>query len=473
MHERRWLCKENALKIKECEKEHQLFCEKKKMEWEGKLQELSLEQTVKARENALFTEKLKQQKLQQDHTQRIVAHRDALLLEKEQTLHETLAQYKAKLQETAKLSEADILNELRVVVERECEEDLKDLRQRLLSKSEQDVRYEARKILVDAIQRLMSSPLVDASATVVKIPNEEMKGRLIGREGRNIKTFEMTTGTTLMIDETPGSVLVSSFDPIRREVARIALERLVQDGRIQPTSIEEQVERAKVDMQQTIRDRGEDALARLNITNTHKDIAQYLGKLYYRYSYHQNTLEHSLEVAHCCALLAAEIGINSEIAKRCGLFHDIGKALDENYDGSHAQAGATLLKQLGESDIVVHAVAAHHEEERPETLYAQLVLIADTVSASRPGARSETLDGYLQRIHSLEDIVKSFDGIKEAFAIQGGKEVRVLVEPKTVDDDKALSLTRKIRAAIEEQLDYPGSIKITLIREQRFTDSAK
>lgn len=380
--------------------------------------------------------------------------------------------YRLKLHQIAQMDQAAAKQYLIRSTEREVSQELDDLRRRKLGKTETEVNDEARRILLAAMQRITSQPMNDATATIVSLPSEEMKGRIIGREGRNIRTFEHATGATLMIDETPDSVLISCFDPVRREVARIALEALVRDGRIHPSSIEEEVQRAEQEMQAGVIDLGEGALRRLRLHDVHPEVVGLLGKLHYRLSNNQNTLAHSVEVANFCALIASEIGLDPVIAKRAGLFHDIGKAVDEAYSGSHAVVGADVIKQHGEDPRVVNAVAAHHNEVPAESAYAGLVMVADALSAVRPGARASSIDGFIERVRMIEDIAKSLGGVTEAYAIQAGREVRVIVEPEQVSDEEARQIARKIRNRIEEELNYPGSIEITVIRERRFSETA-
>ena len=356
--------------------------------------------------------------------------------------------------------------------ERECEKEIRELRHNLLKRSDAETAEQGRRILLAAMQRITSQPMNDATATVVALPSEEMKGRIIGREGRNIRTFEHATGTTLMIDETPDSVLISCFDPVRREIARLALDALLRDGRIHPASIEEEVEKAEEAMNANVIELGEGALRKLRLSDVHPDVVALLGKLHYRLSNNQNTLGHSVEVANLCALIAAEIGLDPVIAKRAGLFHDLGKAVDEEYQGSHAAVGAEIIKQHGEDARVVNAAAAHHKEVPAESAYAGLVMVADSLSAVRPGARASSIDGFIQRVRSIEDIAKQQDGVSDAYAIQAGREVRVIVEPLKVDEDEARKIALLIRGRIEEELNYPGAIEITVIREQRFTQTA-
>lgn len=360
------------------------------------------------------------------------------------------------------------------MVERECEDDVRSLRCERLSRSEKEIEMEARRLLMACMQRLSSVPHEDVTATLVHIPHEEMKGRIIGREGRNIKSFESMTGTTLLIDETPNSVLISSFDPVRREVARIALEALIQDGRIHPSSIEDAVRRGEEEVKQSVLQSGEDALRRLRLSRMHPEIVAALGKMRFRLANNQNVLEHSIEVAQLCSLMAAELGLDTDLAKRSGLLHDIGKVLDEEHEGSHAMAGAYFLKRLGsESPMVINAVAAHHEEIPAESPYVALVMTADSLSAVRPGVRADSMDGYLQRVKNLEAIALSMKGVVDAYAIQAGREIRVTVSPEKITDQSAILLARDLRRRIEDELQYPGNIRITVIREQRFTELAR
>ena len=356
---------------------------------------------------------------------------------------------------------------------RELGEEVRRLRHELLDQAEQEVADEARRKLLSAMQRLTTQTTQDATSVLVFIPNEEMKGRIVGREGRNIRTFEQTTGATLLIDDTPGQVLVSCFDPVRREVARIALERIVKDGRITPALIEDNVRTAADEVVKQARRLGRDAVRGLGLPPMDEAVEELLGRLHFRLSANQNTLAHSIEVAQLCAMLAAEIGIDPVPAKRAGLLHDLGKAIEAEAGGSHALAGAALLRRLGEDPRVVNAVAAHHREVDAESLYAPLVIIADGTSGSRPGARASTLEGFVQRARGLEEIARSFDGVQEAFAFQSGRELRVIVDPGKVDETAAAELTRRIRLSVEEKLSYPGTVKIMLIREQRFTEEAR
>jgi ribonuclease Y len=358
-------------------------------------------------------------------------------------------------------------------VQQECRDEHRKLRKELLDRSDKDLKEEARRVLVSAMQRLSARASHDLTSSILQLPNEDMKGRIIGREGRNIKCFEAATGTTLLIDESPQTVLISSFDPVRRAVAKVALERLIEDGRIHPATIEDFVKEAQLEVDSIVISAGEAAIEKLKISTMAPEIIELIGQLQYRFSHTQNMLDHSIEVAVLCSMLAAEIGLDQSIAKRAGLLHDIGKSIDGEYEGSHALIGAEFVKQRGESEIVVNAVAAHHEEVKPESVYAGLVILADTVSAVRPGARAEPMTAYVERLERLEELATSFEGVSAAYAIQAGREVRIVVHPAMVTDDEARDLSRKVRNRIEEELQYPGTIKITVIREQRFTEQAK
>ncbi len=331
----------------------------------------------------------------------------------------------------------------------------------------------ARDIVGQAIQRYAADFTVESTVSVVTLPNDEMKGRIIGREGRNIRTFEMMTGVDLIIDDTPEAVIISCFDPIRREIARIALEKLIMDGRIHPARIEELIEKAKAQVEEKILQEGEQALFDTGMKNVHPELVKLLGKLYFRTSYGQNVLQHAKEVAHFAGMMASELGANVYVAKRAGLLHDIGKALDHEVEGPHAKIGAELLGRYGEKWEVVHAVEAHHGDIEPQTLEAVLVQAADAISASRPGARRESLEAYIKRLERLEKIADSFEGVEKAYAIQAGREVRIIVKPDRIDDTGAAKLAWDVAKRIEKELEYPGQIKVTVIRETRAIEYAK
>lgn len=398
---------------------------------------------------------------------------DAELDRKKHSLQNTRLLYRRRLAQVAKLSEMEARERLKEDIAEDCKVEIRQIRQEILGKSLEEIEREANRIMIDTMQRLSSVPSSNMSAALVKLPNEEIKGRLIGKEGRNIRSFELETGTTLLIDETPGTVMVSSFDPVRREIAKLALESLIQDGRIHPASIEESVEKSKARVEKEILMHGERALTKLNLNGVGQEVVMLLGKLYFRLSNNQNTLEHSVEVAYLCSIFASELGLDAHIAKRCGLFHDIGKAIDCESEGSHASVAGELLRRNGEDPRVVNAVEASHQEVASESVYAELLKLADKVSAVRPGARSDSMDGYIQRIKSLEEIVQGYEGIEDVYVIQAGREIRVIVSPDSYEPHEAQLLASKIRQSIENQITFPGKIKVTVIREQRFVDTAQ
>ena len=331
----------------------------------------------------------------------------------------------------------------------------------------------AREIIAGAIQRCASDYVSEVTVSVVPLPNDEMKGRIIGREGRNIRALENLTGVDLIIDDTPEAITLSSHDPVRREVARIALERLIQDGRIHPARIEEMVEKAKREVDNKIKQDGERAVAEAGIHNIHPELVRLLGRMRYRSSYGQNVLEHSLEVSHLAGMMAAELGADVKTARRAGLLHDIGKALTHEIEGSHVQIGVDVARKYKESPEVIHAIEAHHNDVEPRTIVAALVQAADAISAARPGARRENLENYIKRLEKLEEIAKSFDGVESCYAIQAGREIRIMIKPEVISDDRMPVVAREIVQKIESEMEYPGQIKVNLIRETRSVDFAK
>ena len=362
-----------------------------------------------------------------------------------------------------------LLGEIRKEVSHEAALMIKDIE----SKAKEEADKKAREIITTAIQRCAADHVSESTVHVVALPNDEMKGRIIGREGRNIRTLETLTGVDLIIDDTPEAVILSSFDPIRREVARIALEKLIVDGRIHPARIEEMVERAKKDVENDIKEEGEQATLETGVHGLHPEIIRLLGRLKYRTSYGQNVLKHSIEVSYLASVMASELGLDVNLAKRAGLLHDIGKAIDQEQEGPHALIGGDFAKKYHESDLVVNAISAHHGDVEMMSMEAVLVQAADAISAARPGARRETLEAYIKRLEKLEEIANSYEGVDKSYAIQAGREIRIMVKPEQLDDAGSVELARNLAKSVEEQLEYPGQIKINVIREIRAVDFAK
>ena len=406
--------------------------------------------------------------------------REAGLAAREEALNKRNAEveslYEKGIQELEKISgltSEQAKEYLLKSVEDDVKHDTAKLIKELDNKAKEEADKKAREYVVTAIQRCAADHVAETTVSVVQLPNDEMKGRIIGREGRNIRTLETLTGVELIIDDTPEAVVLSGFDPVRREVARIALERLIVDGRIHPARIEEMVEKAQKEVETNMREEGEAAALEVGIHGLHPELIRLLGKLKYRTSYGQNALKHSIEVAQLSGLLAGEIGLDVRMAKRAGLLHDIGKAVDHEMEGSHIQLGAELCKKYKEPAVVLNTVESHHGDVEPQSLIACIVQAADTISAARPGARRETLETYTNRLKQLEDITNSFKGVDKSFAIQAGREVRIMVVPEQINDDGMILLARDIPKKIEEALEYPGQIKVNVIRESRVTDYAK
>ena len=406
--------------------------------------------------------------------------REAGLAAREEALNKRNAEveslYEKGIQELEKISgltSEQAKEYLLKSVEDDVKHDTAKLIKELDNKAKEEADKKARDYVVTAIQRCAADHVAETTVSVVQLPNDEMKGRIIGREGRNIRTLETLTGVELIIDDTPEAVVLSGFDPVRREVARIALERLIVDGRIHPARIEEMVEKAQKEVETNMREEGEAAALEVGIHGLHPELIRLLGKLKYRTSYGQNALKHSIEVAQLSGLLAGEIGLDVRMAKRAGLLHDIGKAVDHEMEGSHIQLGAELCKKYKEPAVVLNTVESHHGDVEPQSLIACIVQAADTISAARPGARRETLETYTNRLKQLEDITNSFKGVDKSFAIQAGREVRIMVVPEQINDDGMILLARDISKKIEEALEYPGQIKVNVIRESRVTDYAK
>lgn len=388
-------------------------------------------------------------------------------------LLELQAKSRTALEQAAHLTSAEARALLLQAVEREVARDAADLSRNLMEKARTGSEEQARRIVSLAIQRYAGKHTFETTTATVALTGDDMKGRIIGRDGRNIRAFENATGITVLVDDTPNAVVLSGFDPVRREVARLAMERLILDGRIHPTRIEEVVAAVTLEMDAFIQRTGEDAVHRAGQPPMHPDLVKQLGRLHFRTSFSQNILHHSIEVAHLCGLMASELGVDPVLARRSGLLHDVGKALSHEMEGPHALVGAEFIKQLGEAPLVVNAVAAHHDEVPHESLYGILVSAADAISAARPGGRSESMTTYLQRLEQLEQIALGFEGVEKAFAIQAGRELRVVVRPEQLDDAHAVQLARDLARRIEDQLAYPGQIRITVVRETRCVEYAK
>jgi ribonuclease Y len=392
---------------------------------------------------------------------------------REQSLGELEQQWHKESERVASMTEADARAELMARVEESTRAEVATRIREIETEAKEEADKRAREIVAQAIQKCAADYVAETTVSVVELPNDEMKGRIIGREGRNIRTLETLTGVDLIIDDTPEAVILSAFDPIRREVARIALEHLVSDGRIHPARIEEMVEKAQKEVETRIREDGEAAALEAGVNGLNPELIKILGRMRYRTSYGQNVLRHSIEVAYLAGTMAAELGADVALCRRAGLLHDLGKAIDREVDGPHALIGADLARKYKESNAVVHAIAAHHNEVEPETLEAVLVQAADAVSAARPGARRESLEHYIKRLEKLEEIADSFEGVDKSYAIQAGREIRIAVKPEKIDDLGAITLASEIGRKIEGELEYPGQIKVTVIRETRAVDYAK
>ena len=454
---------------------HELRVEAEKEIKEKKQEAMNFENKLIRREDSLnFREEaLMQKERQMNDKMQKVADKLSSLDAKEKKLQEQIDQQIVVLEGVAKMSSQDAKKELFAVVEKKMEHEtiayIKDKEE----EAKASAKEKAQNIIALAIERMAQQETQERTVSVVSIPSEEMKGRIIGREGRNIRAFETATGVELNIDDTPDVITITCFNPVRREVARLALEHLIHDGRIQPGRIEEVVKKYQTEIDQEIQKAGEDAIFKLGIGRIDRDIVRLIGTLKYRYSYGQNALQHSMEVAYISGALAAELGLNQQLAKRAGLLHDIGKALNIEQDGSHVELGYKFCKKHGEKEIVLNAIQSHHGDVEAKFLTSHLVIAADTISAARPGSRKESAQAYIDRLENLEKIANEHEGVQSAFAIQAGREIRVLVHPDQVDDFNCTKIAREIRERIEAELTYPGQIKVNVIREVRAQEIAK
>ncbi|NLK21712.1 MAG: ribonuclease Y [Epulopiscium sp.] len=436
------------------------------------------EETLKAKNE--LDQEVKERRGELQRLERRIIQKEEALNEKveqiEEMRNEVTALQQKEIQELERISgltSEEAKEYLLKTIESEVQHESAMLIKEIENRVKQEADKKARDIITNAIQKCAADHVADTTVSVVPLPNDEMKGRIIGREGRNIRTLETLTGIDLIIDDTPEAVILSGFDPIRREVARIALEKLIVDGRIHPARIEEMVEKAKKEVETLIREEGESATFETGVHGLHPELIRLLGKLKFRTSYGQNVLKHSIEVSNLCGLIAAEVGVDIRLAKRAGLLHDIGKAVDHEMEGSHISIGVELCRKYRETSIILNAIEAHHGDVEPESIIAVIVQAADTISAARPGARRETLETYIKRLQKLEEIADSFKGVEKSFAIQAGRELRIMVIPDETNDTEMVLLSREIAKRIENELEYPGQIKVHLIRETRAIEYAK
>lgn len=462
---------EEQKKIKLLEAENEAH--RKKSEGERDLKQRNaelqrLERRLMQREEHL-DRKIEGAEQKEKHLQEKERHLDKLKEEAQEVRAEEIRKLESLAGVTAEEAKGMLLKSL----DQEIRHEKALMIRKVEQETKQDLEARTREIIVGAIQRYTADHTAESTVSIVPLPSDEMKGRIIGREGRNVRMLEQLTGIDLIIDDTPEMVIISGFDPVRREIARLALEKLIMDGRIHPARIEEMVQKAEKEVENRIREAGEEACLETGVTGLHPDLVKLLGQLRYRTSYSQNVLKHSIEVAFLAASIAAELGINVEKAKRSGLLHDIGKAVSAEVEGPHAVIGGNILSKYHEDPDVIHGVAGHHYDEEPRNAYPILVATCDAISASRPGARRESVDRYIKRLEKLEKVANSFEGVQKSFAIQAGREVRIIVSPDKIDDANAWELARNVSKKIEEELEYPGQIKVTVIREMRAVEYAK
>lgn len=482
-------------KIGSAEKEAESIILEARKNAEAKKKEILLEakeESIKAKNE--IEKESKERKSELQRFEKRLLQKEEALERKSDTIEKKEEQYQAKFEaiEEQKIKITDILSQQTAELEKISGFTSEQAKEYLLSTIENEVKHEAaimvkdieskakqeadkkaKEIIACAIQRCAVDHVAETTVSVVPLPNDEMKGRIIGREGRNIRTLESLTGIDLIIDDTPEAVILSGFDPMKREIAKIALEKLIIDGRVHPARIEEMVEKAKKEVEIMIKEEGESASFETGVHGLHPEIIRLLGKMKFRTSYGQNVLKHSIEVSHLCGLMAGELGVDVTLAKRAGLLHDIGKSVDHDVEGSHIELGVALCKKYRESDLIINAVEAHHGDVEPTSIIAVLVQASDAISAARPGARRETLESYIKRLQTLESIADTFKGVEKSFAIQAGRELRIIIVPEEVDDAGLTILAREISKKIESELEYPGQIKVNLIRETRAIDYAK
>ncbi len=458
--------KEAAVEAKS--KAQEILDEAKKEEQQKRLQLEKQEEKLEAKENSL-DEKVKSVEEQRDK----IKEKESQLSEKQEEIEKARAEQIEQLEKISKLKKTEAKELLLKQIEIDAEAELVNKMKKVELETKEEADKIAKNIITGAIQKYAAEVASESTATLVELPNDEMKGRVIGREGRNINAFEQATGIDVIIDDTPGSIVISGFDLVRRYIAKRALERLIEDGRIHPTRIEEVVEKSQAEVKQMMKEFGEKAVYDTGVTGLHPDLIKLMGRLRFRTSYGQNVLKHSMEVSFLASALAAEVGANEDIAKKAGLLHDIGKAVDHEIEGNHSMIGRDICKKYGLSEPVIHCVEAHHEDVPFNSIEAILVQAADAISSARPGARKESLENYIKRLRELEEIANGFEGVEKTFAIQAGREVRILVDPEKISDIEMMKLAKNISQKIEKDLDYPGQIKVNMLRETRAVDFAK